>query len=152
MDDSTKIMELLKEVNVLMDKGLKNYFADCGITVTQLSVVNILGKRDMVKLSELSEELKITPTAVSLIVNRLESQGLIDRVRSNKDKRVVYAKLSDKFKALHGNLDNNINGFLALLLRTKNGEEIIKIFEGLELLKKLLESSKDIVLNHINKH
>src|SRR5665648_1244727 len=92
MEDSTKIMELLKEVNVLMDKGLKSYFSACGITVTQLSVVNILRKRDMVKLSELSEELKITPTAVSLIVNRLESQGLIDRVRSNKDKRVVYAK------------------------------------------------------------
>lgn len=56
MNDSTRIMELLKEVNSLMDKGLKNYFSDCGITVTQLAVVNILGKRDMVKLNELSEQ------------------------------------------------------------------------------------------------
>lgn len=149
MDDSTKIMELLKEVNVLMDKGLKNYFSDCGITVTQLAVVNILGKRNMLKLNELSEELKITPAAVSLIVNRLESQGLIERVRSNVDKRVVYAKLSDKFKVVHGNLDNNINGFLALLLRTKNEEEIKKIYDGLELLKNLLESGENIILNHI---
>jgi len=149
MNDSTRIMELLKEVNSLMDKGLKNYFSDCGITVTQLAVVNILGKRDMVKLNELSEELKITPTAVSLIVNRLESQGLIERVRSKEDKRVVYAKLSDKFKATHGNLDDNINGFLALLLRTKNEQEIQKKFDGLELLKNLLESSEDIISNHI---
>jgi len=134
---------------IIMDKGLKDYFSNCGITVTQLAVVNILGRRDMVKLNELSEKLKITPTAVSLIVNRLESQGLIERVRSKEDKRVVYAKLSDKFKATHGNLDNNINGFLALLLSTKNEEEIQKIFDGLELLKNLLESSENIISNHI---
>ena len=149
MNDSTKIMELLKEVNTLMDKGLKSYFSNSGITVTQLAVVNILGKRDRVKLNELSEELKITPTAVSLIINRLESQGLIERVRSEEDKRVVYAKLSDKFKATHGNLDNNINGFLALLLKTKNEKEIQKIFDGLELLKNLLESSENIISDHI---
>lgn len=149
MNDSARIMELLKEVNSMMDKGLKNYFANCGITVTQLAVVNILAKRDRVKLNELSEELMITPTAVSLIVNRLETQGLIERVRSSEDKRVVYAKLSDDFKATHGNLDNNINAFLALLLRTKNQEEIQKIFDGLELLKELLESSESIISNHI---
>ncbi|PRR79820.1 MarR family winged helix-turn-helix transcriptional regulator [Clostridium vincentii] len=149
MNDSTKIMELLKEVNTLMDKGLKSYFSNCGITVTQLAVVNILGKRDRVKLNELSEELKITPTAVSLIVNRLESQGVIERVRSEEDKRVVYAKLSDKFKATHGNLDNNINGFLSLLLKTKNEKEVQKIFDGLELLKNLLESSENIISDHI---
>lgn len=149
MNDSTKIMELLKEVNSLMDKGLKSYFSNSGITVTQLAVVNILGKRDRVKLSELSDELKITPTAVSLIVNRLESQGLIERVRSKEDKRVVYAKLSEKFKVTHSNLDDNLNVFLALLLRTKNKDEIQKIFDGLELLKELLQSSDDIISEHI---
>jgi len=142
-------MELLKEINSMMDKGLKSYFSNCGITVTQLAVVNILAKRDMVKLNELSEELMITPTAVSLIVNRLEAQGLIERVRSQEDKRVVYAKLTDEFKATHGNLDNNINAFLALLLRTKNKEEIQKILDGLELLKDLLDSSEQIISNHI---
>lgn len=152
MKDSTKIMELLKEVNTLMDKGLKNYFSNCGVTVTQLGIINILGKSQMVKLSDLSEELKITPAAVSLIVNRLESQGLIERVRSETDKRVVYAKLSDEFKATHGELDNNINGFLALLLHTKNKDEIQKIFDGLELLKNLLESSESIISHHIKKY
>lgn len=150
MKDSTKIMEMLKEVNSLMDKGLKKYFSDYGVTVTQLAVVNILGKREKVKLNELSEELMITPTAVSLIVNRLEAQGLIERERSIEDKRVVYAKLSDKFKASHSNLDNNINGFLALLLSTKSEEDIQKIFDGLGLLKELLKSSEDIISNHIN--
>jgi len=149
MNDSTKIMELIKEINSLMDKGLKSYFSNSEVTVTQLAVVNILGKRDRVKLSELSEELKITPTAISLIVNRLESQGLIERVRSIEDKRVVYAKLSDKFIAAHSNLDSNLNGFMALLLRTKKEEEIQKIFNGLELLKELLLSSDDIISDHI---
>jgi len=149
MKDSTKIMELLKDVNALMDKGLKNYFSNCGITVTQLAVVNILLKEDRMKLNELSEELKITPAAVSLIINRLETLEVIDRVRSEEDKRVVYAKLSDKFKATHGNFDNNINAYLALLLRNRNEEEVQKIFDGLELLKNILESSENIVLEHI---
>ena len=150
MKDSTKIMELLKDVNALMDKGLKKYFSKHEITVSQLAIVNILTKKEMVKLNELSEELKITPTAVSLIIDRLEAQDVVERVRSKDDKRVVYAKLCDKFKAIHGNLDNNVNSFLALLLSTKKESEIQKILEGLELLKDLLESSEDIISAHIN--
>lgn len=149
MNDSTKMMELLKEVNSLMDKGLKKYFSKNEITVTQLAVVNILANREMVKLNELSEELKITPTAVSLIVDRLEARKVLERVRSTVDKRVVYAKLCDKFKITHGHLDNNVNSFLALLLNTKNKEDIQKMFDGLELLKNLLESGDDIISNHI---
>ncbi|MBU3161071.1 MarR family transcriptional regulator [Clostridium frigoris] len=150
MNDSTKIMELLKEVNNLMDKGLKRYFSKYEITVTQLAVVNILAKKEMVKLSQFSEELKITPTAVSLILDRLEAKEVIERVRSKADKRVVYAKLCDNFKRTHGNLDSNVNSFLALLLSTKKEEEIQKIFEGLELLKNILESSENIISDHIS--
>ena len=150
MNDSTKIMELLKDVNGLMDKGLKRYFSKHEITVTQLAIVNILAKKETIKLNELSEELKITPTAVSLIIDRLEAQEVVERVRSKEDKRVVYAKLCDKFKATHGNLDNNVNSFLTLLLSTKKESEIQTIFEGLELLKNLLESSEDIISAHIN--
>lgn len=151
MNDSIKMMELLKEVNSLMDKGLKKYFSTNEITVTQLAVVNIIAKREMVKLNELSEELKITPTAVSLIIDRLEAKEIIERVRSKVDKRVVYAKLCDEFRIAHGNLDNNVNYFLEILLTTKNKEEIQKMFEGLELLKNLLESSEDIISNHMCK-
>jgi len=149
MTDSTKIMELLKDINALMDKGLKNHFSNAGITVTQLAVVNILSKRDRIKCNELSDELKITPAAVSLIINRLELKGLIERVRSDEDKRVVYIRLSDKFRVTHSDLDNNLNGFLALLLRTRKEEEVQKIFEGLDLLKNLLESSENIIADHI---
>jgi len=46
-------------------------------------------------------------------------------------------------------LDSNLNGFMALLLRTKKEEEIQKIFNGLELLKELLLSSDDIISDHI---
>ena len=145
MSTGNNMMDLLKDINSLMDKGLKNYFAQCGVTVTQLSVINILVKKEKVKLNEISEELRITPAAVSLIINRLENQNVIERVRDTKDKRVVYAKMTDWFKESHKHLDNNIGGFLDILLKSKNSEEVEKIFEGLTLLKNLLDSSDTII-------
>jgi len=149
MTNGQEIMGLLKEVNSLLEKGLKKHFANCPITIPQLNVINILSKVDKVKQSNLSQELMTTPAAVSGIMDRLEAQGVIERERSAEDKRVVYARLTDSFRENHKDLDNNIGGFMTLLIRTQEPAEIKKIVEGLETLKRVLQDSNCVISDHI---
>jgi MarR family transcriptional regulator, organic hydroperoxide resistance regulator len=39
--------------------------------------------------------LKVTPSAISLLVDRMESHGIVERVRSTLDRRVVQVRLTD---------------------------------------------------------
>lgn len=149
MSNGQEIMDLLKEVNSLLEKGLKKHFAECPITIPQLNIINILSKVEKVKQSDLSQELMTTPAAVSGILDRLEAQGIVERVRSAEDKRVVYARLTDSFKENHNDLDNNIGGFLSLIIQTQEPEEIEKIVQGLEVFKRILLSSDTVISDHI---
>lgn len=49
-----------------------------------------------VKVSDLSQRLGITPAAVTHMLNSLEEEGYIERLRDSKDRRVVMVRPSAK--------------------------------------------------------
>ena len=143
------IMALLKDVNIKMEQGLKNYFANYGMSVTQLAVVTLLGKNERMKQTELSAALQVSPAAVSLLLNRLEERGLILRTRSKEDKRVVYVSLTEQFQRSHGTLESNVDHYLNLLLREASDREVQTMIAGLEALKQLLVDGEAMISKHV---
>lgn len=140
-----EILDLIKDVNNEINKGLKGYFAKHGITVTQLAVVNILTERGQVKQVDLSKELKITPSAVSMILNRLEAQNVLGRQRDIKDKRIVYVRLTDWFRESHKNLGDSAGNYLEILISNRKKDEIEAVLKGLNILKDILVNEKAII-------
>ena len=143
------IMALLKDINTKMEQGLKNYFANYGMSVTQLAVVTLLGKNERMKQTELSAALQVSPAAVSLLLNRLEERGLILRTRSKEDKRVVYVSLTEQFQRSHGTLESNVDHYLNLLLREASDREVQTMIAGLEALKQLLVDGEAMISKHV---
>lgn len=88
---------------------------------------------DGVTVSMISELLEISKPAVSQMINVLEEKGLVDRVTTKKDRRVVYVKLTDagvqSLKKAMESYMSNINGIFE-----KMGEE--DTAEFLRLLEK----------------
>ncbi len=58
----------------------------------------IINHKENMTVSELAERLNLSRPATTQKVNELERQGLVIKVPSSKDKRVVYLTLSDKVK------------------------------------------------------
>ena len=143
------IMALLKDINTKMEQGLKNYFSNYGMSVTQLAVVTLLGKNERMKQTELSAALQVSPAAVSLLLNRLEERGLILRTRSKEDKRVVYVSLTEQFQRSHGTLESNVDHYLNLLLREASDREVQTMIAGLEALKQLLVDGEAMISKHV---
>ncbi len=75
---------------------VKRIAARASITGPQLSVVTMLAKLGDLSLTELSDAIKAQNSTMTGIVDRLEREELVERVRSNKDRRVVRIHLTEK--------------------------------------------------------
>jgi DNA-binding MarR family transcriptional regulator len=53
------------------------------------TLLQVYGAQELLSVSELADRLAISPALTSRMVRRLEEDGLVERVRSNDDKRVT---------------------------------------------------------------
>jgi len=106
-------------------------------------VIGLLSKNKKMKITELSHHLSLSNSTVSGIIDRLEAQEMVVRERSTEDKRVVYVNISPKFEDMHKVFHKQIEKNIQNIMSQGSTEELHKIFEGLDVLKKLLSSQQD---------
>ncbi|KIL40065.1 transcriptional regulator [Gordoniibacillus kamchatkensis] len=71
-----------------------------GLTEGQLHVLELLlGSEERKKPSDLNDVLNTTPAAVTTLLDRMEKNELIERVRDEKDRRIVWVHVTEKGKA-----------------------------------------------------
>lgn len=73
---------------------------DLGLTYPQYLVMLVLWERDTVTVKGLGEALDLDSGTLSPLLKRLESTGLITRVRSAEDERSVIVQLTEDGVAL----------------------------------------------------
>lgn len=78
----------------------KGYAAQFGLTGPQLTVVKLLDQIGDLSLSELSERIRAQNSTVTGIIDRMERESLVARVRSKEDRRVVHIRLTPKGREL----------------------------------------------------
>ena len=66
-----------------------------GLTAPQLMVLQAIRDLGAVAISRLSTEVSLSQATVTTIIDRLEKRGYVARSRSDSDKRVVHALLTD---------------------------------------------------------
>ncbi|MGM8212717.1 MarR family winged helix-turn-helix transcriptional regulator [Virgibacillus sp. W0430] len=73
---------------------------------SQSYILFLLERNGPKRMSEIAEYLKLTPGAVTIASDRLLENGYIDRVRDEKDRRVVYLKITEKGRVSLKELQN----------------------------------------------
>ena len=77
--------------------------------------------------SGLAKLLGITRSAVSQMVNKLESKGVVRRVPDSRDKKIAYIELSEKARSIYEESRARVNGLLERIVE-KLGEEKVEHF------------------------
>ncbi|MFT2111681.1 MarR family winged helix-turn-helix transcriptional regulator [Marinomonas sp. 2405UD68-3] len=76
---------------------------NCGLTIPQIVVLRSIAELGDVTVKKLSDQVSLSQATVTTILNRLEDKELVTRVRSNADKRIVHARLTNNsLKVLEG--------------------------------------------------
>ncbi|MVW75628.1 MarR family winged helix-turn-helix transcriptional regulator [Pseudomonas xionganensis] len=97
---SNQLCFALHSTSLQMTKAYKPLLQALGLTYPQYLAMLVLWEGDGITVSELSARLLTDPGSVTPLLKRLESEGLLQRVRSSSDERVVQLFLTEQGRAL----------------------------------------------------
>ncbi|WP_179232731.1 MarR family transcriptional regulator [Paenibacillus rigui] len=110
------------------------------ISKQQFLLMLILRNNRRMTLSELAEELYLSPSATTIAVNRLVRDGHIQRTRDEADRRVVWVQLTEKAEELVNQLRARRRSILLGMFSNLSDEEIDQF---LVITSKMLSHLKD---------
>ena len=142
-NNKLEVSRLFFEINKTLKRSMRNIFEDAGITMPQGLVISILTQAGEMKLTELGRKTNLSNSTISGIIDRLEKQQLVVRTRSESDRRIVYVKATPRFEKIHKEIYKKAEENFENILSAGSSEEIEKIIEGLNILKKILTLKKD---------
>lgn len=139
-NEKAEFGRLFFELFKLFKQYMRKNFEEEGMTLPQGAVIGTLAKDGEMKITDLSCRLNMTNSTISGILDRLEKQQLVVRKRSEEDRRIVYVRLTPKVEEMYKERHEKIEDKFQELLNSGTPEEIDKIIDGLNVLKKILNN------------
>jgi len=68
---------------------------DMPVTLPQLMLLNLANRHGPYRLTELAAKIEVKPSAVTVMVDRLEKRGFVRRVPAPGDRRAVLVEVTD---------------------------------------------------------
>lgn len=72
----------------------QEHIRSCDLTPSQFAVVECLGHKGEMTLGELSGKMLMSCGNMTVVVDNLEKDGLVERIRSESDRRVIRVRLT----------------------------------------------------------
>ena len=137
----TNILKDLKNVHKNMNKSAHAYFKKFDVTPPQGMLIFLLNKNKKMKISEISKKMGLSNSTVSGLVDRLEDQKMVERTRSEKDRRVVFVQLSFETTKNLFSSDEIFHKLLAKSFEDESDETIECMGKCIEKLSQSIEKT-----------
>jgi DNA-binding MarR family transcriptional regulator len=120
-------------------RELRKETEQLGVTARQATLLWLVKRSPGLALAELAAEEGISPPALSGHVDRLERAGLLQRVRSDDDRRRVGLRLTEEGERLMRRVRARRTTWLADRLRALESDELDAIEAAVPALTRLVE-------------
>lgn len=98
--DVDRILETLVYLYTESRRVTKEVARQHGLTGPQVTAIKVLENFGALSLTDLSARMSATNSTMTGIADRMERDGLVERIRSETDRRVVQIELTEKGRAL----------------------------------------------------
>lgn len=95
-----EVLVSLRRIIRATDLHSRRLGKETGLTTPQLMVMRTIFERGAPAVSVIARSVSLSQATVTTILNRLEAGGLVQRVRSSRDKRRVNVHLSEEGRRL----------------------------------------------------
>jgi DNA-binding MarR family transcriptional regulator len=133
-----EIIDNIRRVFQVVNEHSKRAEKETGITGPQLWAIKTIAQGAPIMVSELARKMYLHPATVVGILDRLEKQGLVARVRSTVDRRVVRVELTARGQALMRKAPEVAQGLLVRGLEDLSAKKLQDIDSGLHALVEIL--------------
>jgi MarR family transcriptional regulator, organic hydroperoxide resistance regulator len=87
---------LLRKICFTIKKKGRTILEEFGITPPQFDALQYLVNDGNLTIGELSSRLYLAPSTITDLVDRMEKNNLVERIKSGEDRRVVKVRVVDK--------------------------------------------------------
>jgi DNA-binding MarR family transcriptional regulator len=137
-DTVAEIIDNLRRVFQVVNEQSKKAEHATGLTGPQLWAIKTIAQEAPIMVSQIARRMYLHPATVVGILDRLEKQGLVVRIRSTEDRRVVRVELTGQGRALVKKSPEVAQGLLVAGLEKLNTKKLINIAEGLDQMAGIL--------------
>jgi MarR family transcriptional regulator, 2-MHQ and catechol-resistance regulon repressor len=135
-------MKAYKTVHKAVDRNLEQ----AGMRIEELRLLFTLDRLGAVPMSVLAEEQVTTQASITGLVDDLEGRGLVERIRSTEDRRVINVKITKKGKdALEKGVGCH-RQFIDRILSDFTDREAQELFSVMERLRRAATEEKSIAV------
>ncbi len=133
-----EIIDNLRRVFQVVNEQSKRAKHETGLTGPQLWAIKTVAQKAPIMVSEIARCMYLHPATVVGILDRLEKHGLVIRIRSTEDRRVVRVELTEHGKALVKRSPEVAQGLLVSGLEKLNTKKLLNIAEALDQMATIL--------------
>lgn len=142
MQEINEILHAYLQVSRQMSEGLRGHFGKLNLTFPQTLVLTLLDSDGPMPISSLAKATGSANSTISGMVDRLERSGLLRRVRSEHDRRVIFVEVTEKYREVRNESESYAISRFSDSISTLTEEQIHQVLTGLNLLQQALEQSK----------
>ena len=129
------IGRLVRDFNVLD----RDQTVCCGITVSQCYTIEALARRGKLSMNQLSEEVGVTTSTMTRVVDVLVRDGIVRRRSNPDDRREVRIELTPAGGRLAGGLARCVDEWARQVLRQIDAGDRKRVLSSLRLLADAFE-------------
>lgn len=114
--------------------------AHLGLTPGQVFMLHFIQQEERCNVSTIASKVEVSPSAATIMLDRLEQQGFVNRVRDGDDRRVVLTELTAEGEHM---LDEVLQARQRIVEQCLSGlhpEELESLVTGLEILASISAS------------
>lgn len=136
---SRELEEAIRRSNTVIYRRGRSILTEMGISNPQFNALLTLNEFGPLTMGELCKHLVTACSTATDLADRLERDGLVERVRDPKDRRIVRMHMLPKGEKVVDLVINERLRFLDKVLLEYSSEEHALVLEGLELLADQME-------------
>ncbi|KXG43010.1 MarR family winged helix-turn-helix transcriptional regulator [Tepidibacillus decaturensis] len=137
-----KIEYVLRKISGIIKRKGREILSDFPITPPQFVALQWLNEEGDMTIGELSNKMFLAFSTTTDLIDRMEKNHLVERVRNQKDRRVVQIHLLEKGKQIISDVLEARRDYLSSILLDMEPEEVEKIQLALQQLFEKMD--KDI--------
>ncbi|WP_048717859.1 MarR family winged helix-turn-helix transcriptional regulator [Bacillus sp. 522_BSPC] len=135
LDRATYIWESIDFLNRFIMKSLQRHAEEHGLTAPQARVILEVFINKKISVKQLTQNLRMTQSTVSDIVERLTEKGILIKKPNPQDKRSVQIMLTEKMvKIIEDTSPKPIHQIMGSVLENLQPSEQAAVEEGIRLL------------------
>lgn len=137
MNNLDKIQAMVISIGKKMQMELFEQIPVPKLTTSQFYILKIINYYGALRASELAREMNVKPSTITVTINRLIEQGLVNRYHDREDRRAVIIELTKKGESVVEETiiarNEHIPKYLSLL-EFQEKEKLLQLLEKLRAI------------------